>query len=111
MVDLSGVVAVAGILLALVGTSAFVVAYFRSTYTKATIRQLQDLSEALDKRVAALEDEREILVEKVEKLEQENEVLRSLVNGESQFDSMLRIIDKNHHEVMVALGVSINKKV
>jgi len=110
MIDLPAAVDVVGILLTLVGTSAFIVAYFRSTYTKTTIRQLQDLSEALDKRVAALEDEREILVEKIDKLEQENEVLRSLVNGESQFDSLLRIMDQNHQEVMVALGADVPKK-
>jgi len=111
MLDLPGVVDFIGILLALVGAAAFIVAYFRSTYTKTTIRQLQDLSEALDKRVGALEDEREVLIAKVDKLEQENEVLRGLVNGETQFDALLRIIDRNHHEVMVTLGASLNKKV
>lgn len=110
MLDLPGAVDVAGLFLALVGAAAFIVAYFRSSYTKNTIQQLQDLSEALDKRVAALEEERTILTEKIENLEQENEVLRGLVNGETQFDALLRIIDKNHQEVMVALGVSINKK-
>ena len=104
MLDLPGWVDFAGMILALAGAAAFVLAYSRSTYTKNTIVQLQDLSEALDKRVGALESERKILIDKVDKLESENDILRGLLTGESQFDGLMRTIATNHQEVMVMLG-------
>ena len=110
MLDATPYLDFVGILLALAGSGAFVFAYFRSSYTKSTIQQLQNLSEALEKRVAALEEERTVLMEKVGRLEEENEVLRSLVSGDTQFDALLRTIEGNHKEVMVALGVVFPKK-
>lgn len=104
------VIDIVGVVVLISGLSAFAFAYFKSSYTKNTIQQLQDLSEALDKRVAALEEERTILMAKIDKLEQENEILRGLVTGETQFDALLRVIDKNHQEVMLVLGASLPKR-
>ena len=108
--DVNALIDIAGVVVLISGSAAFAVAYFKSNYTKSTIQQLQDLSEALDKRVGALEEERTVLIEKIDKLEQENEVLRGLVTGESQFDALLRVIDKNHQEVMLILGASLPRR-
>jgi len=110
MVNLPDYVDAIGVTLGLLGAAAFIFAYFRSEYTKHTITQLQDLSEALDKRLSSLEDERDILIEKVTKLEKENDVLRGLVTGESHFEKLLRVMDANHREIMVALGTNYQRK-
>lgn len=100
----------AAFVLLLLGAAALGAAYFRAQYTKNTIQQLKDLSDALDKRVKALEDEKDILTAKIDRLEQENEILRGLVNGESQFDALVRLLEDNHQEVMMVLGSHLRRE-
>lgn len=102
---MNSIATIVGLILALSGATAFAIVYTKSNVTKRTIEQLQELADALDKRVAALESEREDLQGRINHLESENEVLRSLVTGEPQAEEVKALLQSYHSEVMEALEI------
>ncbi len=81
MNNVSVAITTIAILVGLLVTAATVVAFYRSSYARATIETLRDSNEALTERVKELEAENQRQGQKLAHLEQEAADLRTYVSG------------------------------